>query len=138
MNACDFKRCLQSAEGEGMTRKEGRRRKRVMARPSGVSAHPWVCLGRGDSSQGQELVEVGGRGEMRDGVGGIMRKSKSWSVLGEPVFNQGRGIFVSRRWSPSGFQWGALVSEGWFWWRCGGQTEGAEVSVSRCGREDLR
>lgn len=56
MNAGDFKRCLQSDEGEGITRKEGKRRKRVMARPRAVSAHPWVCLGRGDSSQGLELA----------------------------------------------------------------------------------
>ena len=108
MNACDFKRCLQSDEGEGITRKEGRLRKRVMARPSAVSAHPWVCLGRGDSSQGQELVRWWAA-KIRCGRVG---PGRSWREL---VFKQGRRIFVSRQWGPSGFQRGALVSEGWFW-----------------------
>ena len=90
MNACDFKRCLRSDEGEGITRKEGRRRKRVMARPSTVSAHPWVYLGRGDSSQGQELAGWW-VAKIRCGRVG---PGRSW---GELVFKQGRGIFVSRR-----------------------------------------
>ena len=109
MNACDFKRCLQSNEGEGIT-----------GRKAGAGRESWRDLAGsapapGLSGQGRQFPGSGagggrGRGEMRDGVGGIMRKSKSWLVLGELVFNQGRGIFVSRRWGPSGFQWGALVS----------------------------
>ena len=98
---------------------------RVMAKPSGVSARPGSVLG-GEAVPRVRSWWRSGQGEMQGGVGGMMRKSTSWLVLGELVFNQGRGIFVSRRWGPSGFQWGALVSGmvlvevWWADWRCRG------------------
>lgn len=77
MDAGDFKRCLQSDEGEGITRKEGKRRKTVMARPRAAAPTP-------GSVWGEETVprvwswRGGGRLRIRCGRVG---SGRSWENL---------------------------------------------------------
>lgn len=51
-----LKGVYRAKEGEGITRKEGKRRKRVMARPRAAAPPLGLSGERGDSSQGLELA----------------------------------------------------------------------------------